>query len=216
MFLGSSLFITVLCFAGTSAMAQSTAKPTDPQIAHIAYTAGQIDIRAADLALKKTQNNAVKTFADEMVRDHTAVNQKALALLGKLKVKPEDNDTSKSLAGAAAKKRQELSKLSGAAFDKAYAQNEVAYHQTVNGALETTLIPSAKNGELKNLLETGLKLFQEHRKHDQRRASTLLRTIVEEQSRGLHSSPIVGLRPRNGATWRRLHWCPRRRSWHHA
>ena len=94
-----------------------------------------------------------------------AVNQKALALLDKLKVKPEDNDTSKSLAGAAAKKRQELSKLSGAAFDKAYAQNEVAYHQTVNGALETTLIPSAKNGELKNLLETGLKLFQEHQKH---------------------------------------------------
>src|SRR3984893_5135599 len=78
--LRSSLFITVLCFAGTSAMAQSMAKPTDPQIAHIAYTAGQIDIRAADLALKKTQNNAVKTFADEMVRDHTAVNQKALGL----------------------------------------------------------------------------------------------------------------------------------------
>ena len=173
MFLGSSLFITVLCFAGTSAMAQSTAKPTDPQIAHIAYTAGQIDIRAADLALKKTQNNAVTTFADEMVRDHTAVNQKALALLGKLKVKPEDNDTSKSLAGAAAKKRQELSKLSGAAFDKAYAQNEVAYHQTVNGALETTLIPSAKNGELKNLLETGLKLFQEHQKHAEHLVSEL-------------------------------------------
>jgi putative membrane protein len=166
-------FITVLCFAGTSAMAQSMAKPTDPQIAHIAYTAGQIDIRAADLALKKTQNNAVKTFADEMVRDHTAVNQKALALLDKLKVKPEDNDTSKSLAGAAAKKRQELSKLSGAAFDKAYAQNEVAYHQTVNGALETTLIPSAKNGELKNLLETGLKLFQEHQKHAEHLVSEL-------------------------------------------
>jgi putative membrane protein len=86
--LGSSLFITVLCFAGTSAMAQSAATPTDPQTAHIAYTAGQIDIAAADLALKKTHNNAVKAFADEMVRDHTAVNQKALALLDKLKVKP--------------------------------------------------------------------------------------------------------------------------------
>ena len=102
-----------------------------------------------------------------------AVNQKALALLDKLKGKPEDNDTSKSLAGAAAKKRQELSKLSGAAFDKAYAQNEVAYHQTVNGALETTLIPSAKNGELKNLLETGLKLFQEHQKHAEHLVSEL-------------------------------------------
>jgi putative membrane protein len=133
-------------------MSQSTATPTDPQIAHIAYTAGQIDIAAAYLALKKTHNKAVKTFAEEMVRDHTAVNKKALALLDKLKVKPEDNDTSKSLAGAAAEKRQELSKLSGAAFDKAYAENEVAYHQTVNGALETTLIPSTQNGELKSLL----------------------------------------------------------------
>ena len=65
--LGSSLFITVLGFAG--AMAQSTATPTDPQIAHIAYTAGQIDIAAADLALNKTHNKAVKAFAEEMVRD---------------------------------------------------------------------------------------------------------------------------------------------------
>lgn len=171
--LGSSLFITVLCFAGTSAMAQSTVKPTDPQIAHIAYTAGQIDIAAAELALKKTQNNEVKAFADEMVRDHTAVNQQALALLDKLKVKPEDNATSQSLADAASKKREELSKLSGAAFDKAYAQNEVAYHQTVNGALAKTLIPSAQNAELKTLLETGLKLFQEHQTHAEHLASTL-------------------------------------------
>ena len=114
--LGSSLFIAALCFAGTSAMAQTTANLTDPQIAHIAYTAVKIDITAADLALKKTSNNAVKAFANETLRDHTAVNQKALASLDKLKVKPEDNDTSKSLAGAVAKKRQELSKLSGAAF----------------------------------------------------------------------------------------------------
>jgi len=102
-----------------------------------------------------------------------AVNQKALALLDKLKVKPEDNDTSKSLAGAAAKKRQELSKLSGAAFDKAYAENEVAYHLTVNGALETTLIPATQNGELKSLLETGLKLFAEHQKHAKQLVSQL-------------------------------------------
>ena len=80
-------------------------------------------------------------------------------------MKPEDNETNKSLADAAAKKRQELSKLSGAAFDKAYAENEVAYHLTVNGALETTLIPATQNDELKSLLETGLKLFTEHQKH---------------------------------------------------
>jgi len=171
--LGSSLFITVLCFAGTSAMAQSTATPTDAQIAHIAYTAGQIDIAAADLALKKTSNNAVKAFANETVRDHTAVNQKALALLDKLKVKPEDNELSESLAGAAAEQQQELSKLSGTAFDKAYAENEVAYHLTVIGALETTLIPSMKNGELKSLLENRLTLFKQHQNDAQQLVSQL-------------------------------------------
>src|SRR3984893_6809919 len=97
-----------------------------------------------------------------MVRDHEAVNKKALALLNKLKVKPEDNGTSKSLADAASKKREELSKLSGDAFDEAYAENEGTYHLNVNGALEKTLIPAAQNEELKSLLQAGLKLFTEH------------------------------------------------------
>ncbi len=161
--LKSSVLAAAVCFAG--ATANALGKPTDPQIAHIAYTAGQIDIAAAKVALNKTHTKAVRSFAKDMVRDHEAVNKKALALLHKLKVKPEDNDTSKSLAESASKKREELSKLSGAAFDKAYAENEVAYHQTVNGALKTTLIPSAQNGELKSLLETGLKLFKEHEQH---------------------------------------------------
>ncbi len=65
----------------------------------------------------------------------------------------------------AAEKQAELSKLSGAGYDRAYAANEVAYHKTVNGALETLLIPSASNAELKSLLETGLKIFQGHEQH---------------------------------------------------
>jgi putative membrane protein len=170
---GTSLFVSILCFAGTSAMAQGAEQPTDPQIAHIAYTAGQIDIKAAKQALSKTHNKDVKAFAKEMVRDHEAVNKQALALLHKLKVKPENNGTSKSLTDAASKKWKELSKLSGAAFDKAYAENEVAYHQTVNGALEKTLIPSAQNAELKSLLETGLKLFTEHEQHAENLVSEL-------------------------------------------
>jgi putative membrane protein len=171
--LGSSHFIAALCLAATSAMAQTTADLTDPQIAHIAYTAGKIDIAAADLALKKSSNKAVRAFANERVRDHTAVNQKALASLDKLQVKPEENDLSESLAGAAAEQQKELSKLSGAAFDKAYAANEVAYDLTVIGALETTLIPSTKNRELKSLLGTRLALFKEHLKRAERLVSQL-------------------------------------------
>ncbi|MGC2220879.1 MAG: DUF4142 domain-containing protein [Methylocella sp.] len=162
---GTWLFVSILCFAAASAMAQGTGKPTDPQIADIAYTAGQIDIEQAIDALKKAHNKAVRSYAEEMIRDHLAVNNKVLALLDKLKVEAETNDTSKSMYREASLKRDELRALSGTAFDKAYAENEVAYHEAVNGALESTLIPAAQNPQLKSLLETGLKLFKEHQKH---------------------------------------------------
>ncbi len=151
---------------GGAPLAQA-AGPTDPQIAHIAYTAGQIDIEAAKQALSKSKNKDVRAFAEGMVSDHTAVNKKALDLVKKLKVTPEDNDTSRALSKAAADKRAELSKLKGADYDKAYMANEVAFHATVNGAVETTLIPSASNPDLKSLLETGLKIFQGHQQHAQ-------------------------------------------------
>ena len=149
------------------------AKPNDAQIAHIAYTAGAIDIKAAQLALQKSNNKEVRDFAENMVRDHTAVNDQALALVKKLNVTPEDNDTSKALSKQAETKHAELEKLSGAKFDKAYADNEVAYHKTVDGALETVLIPDAGNAELKDLLKTGLKIFQGHEMHAEHVAQSL-------------------------------------------
>lgn len=161
--------VSMLCGA---AHAQG-AKPTDPQIAHIAYTAGVIDVEAAKQALQKTKNKEVKAFAEDMVRDHEAVNKQALALVKKLNVTPEDNATSKTLTKNAADKRAELAKLNGAAFDKAYVENEVAYHKAVDSALETTLIPSANNTELKNLLQTGLKIFQGHEMHAEHVAASL-------------------------------------------
>jgi putative membrane protein len=149
------------------------AKPTDPQIAHIAYTAGQLDIEAGNQALAKSKNAVVRSFAETMVRDHTAVNKQALDLCKKLGVTPEDNATSRGLSQAAAAKRAELDTLTGAAFDRAYLANEVAYHKTVNGALENTLIPSTSNAELKALLQTGLKLFQGHQMHAAQSAAKL-------------------------------------------
>jgi len=157
----------------SSAAIAEGAKLSDPQIAHIAYTAGVIDISAAKQALDKAGNKDVKTFAQDMERDHEAVNKQALDLVKKLKVTPEDNDTSKALSKQAADKRAELGKLKGAAFDKAYIANEVAYHKQVNAALETQLIPSASNSELKNLLQTGLKIFQGHQQHAEHVAAEL-------------------------------------------
>jgi putative membrane protein len=172
MFVRLSTAIAAVVLLSSTALAQNP-KLTDPQIAHIAYTAGVIDVTAAKQALEKSKNKEVKAFAADMVRDHEAVNDKALALVKKLKVTPEDNDTSRTLSKSAAAKLQELSKLKGAAFDKAYVDNEVAYHKAVDDALETLLIPSASNAELKSLLQTGLKIFQGHKQHAEQVAAEL-------------------------------------------
>jgi putative membrane protein len=172
MFVRLSAAFAAISLLSSAALADN-AKLTDPQIAHIAYTAGVIDIAAAKQALTKASNKEVKAFAEDMVRDHETVNKQALDLVKKLKVTPEDNDTSKALSKQANEKLAELGKLSGAAFDKAYVANEVAYHKTVNGALETQLIPSATNPELKGLLQTGLKIFQGHEQHAEHVAASL-------------------------------------------
>jgi putative membrane protein len=113
-----TMSVAAACLLTVAAWAQGETKPTDPQIAHIAYTAGELDIKAAKQALSKSKSKPVRGFAEDMVRDHTAVNKQALALLKKLKVKPEDNDTSRALTKQAAAKHAELAKLTGAAFDR--------------------------------------------------------------------------------------------------
>ena len=149
------------------------AGPTDPEIAHIAYTAGNIDIAAAKQALAKSHNTTVRAFAKELVRDHQAVNDKALALVKELKVTPKDNATSEALTKQAAATLKRFAKLNAHDFDHAYLKNEVAYHGTVNSALKTTLIRSANNAQLKSLLETGLTLFTEHQKHAEHLAAAM-------------------------------------------
>lgn len=147
------------------ALENKDAGPSDAEIAHIAYTAGLIDISYAEIALEKSENADVRAFAETMKRDHTAVNEAALDLLNKLGVAPQDNATSQTLSDEAEAKRAEFKALSGAAFDKAYAENELAYHQFVNGALEDSLIPAADSMEFKDLLGVALKTFKTHEQH---------------------------------------------------
>ena len=161
-----------IAFAG-ALPAFAADKPTDPQIAHIAYTAGLIDIEAGKQAVDKSQNKDVRAFAQRMIGDHTAVNDQALALVKKLNVTPADNPTSQSLTNGAGATGEKLAGLDGSAFDQAYVDNEVAYHKTVNDALSKTLIPSAQNAELKALLEKGLSLFQAHQHHAEELAKQL-------------------------------------------
>ena len=137
----------------------------DAQIASIVVTANQVDIDAGKLAASTSKNAEVKKFAQLMVTDHTGVNKQAVDLVTKLKVTPEDNPTSQTLKAGGEKNVATLKTLKGAAFDKAYVDHEVAYHQAVLDAVDKTLIPNAKNDELKALLVKVRPAFVAHLEH---------------------------------------------------
>lgn len=150
------LFAAALLFAAPlAAQNPAPAGPpdlSDPEVAHVAVTANSIDIDAAKFAQTRTHNTAVKQFAATMITDHTAVNQQAAALAQKLGVTPADNAVSQSLQADAKKAHAALEPLRGAAFDRAYMDREIAYHQAVLDAIDKVLVPTTDNAELKKLL----------------------------------------------------------------
>jgi putative membrane protein len=145
--------------------AQAAERMNDLEIAHAAYTAGSLDIRYAHLALALSENETVRDFARTMIRDHSAVNEAAGALVAELRVTPQDNALSRALAEGAAAKRTELVGLAGRAFDCAYALNEHGYHQVVNSTVAERFIPQATVPQLKQLLSEALVTFRHHEAH---------------------------------------------------
>jgi putative membrane protein len=155
-----------LAFASSCVLAASGGGgPNDAQIAAIVVTANQVDIDAGELAKTKSPTKSVQDFAQLMITDHSGVNKSATDLVTKLHVTPESNATSESLKSGGDKNLASLRKLSGAAFDKAYIDHEIAYHQAVLDAVDQTLIPSAKNAELKALLVKVRPAFVAHLEH---------------------------------------------------
>lgn len=164
--------IGILSVCGATAWA-TAGGPTDPQIAAIVVAANQVDIDAAKLAESKGSSADIKTFAKLMVTDHTAVNKSAVDLVTKLHVTPEANPTATSLTEGGEQNVANLKKLSGSAFDKAYIDHEVVYHQAVLDAVDKTLIPSASNAELKALLVKVRPAFVAHLEHAKQVQSSL-------------------------------------------
>lgn len=159
------LLITAALLGAAAPAAIAGDTMNDLEIAHTAYTAGQLDIRYAHLALAISDNDAVRSFARTMIRDHTAVNDAAGALIAQLNVVPQDNDLSRTLVAGAAAKRAEFMTLTGDAFDCAYATNELGYHQLVNMTVEESFIPAVTVAPLKELLAEALVTFKVHEGH---------------------------------------------------
>lgn len=164
-----NLIFVAAAFAGISLISNQaqaqTPKLNDAEIASVAVTANQIDVNYAEIALKKSKNDKVREFATTMKNDHNGVIKSAVALATKLKVTPKDNAVTQSLTQQAETTEKMLNGKSGKAFDKAYVDNEVAYHKAVVDAVEKVLIPQIQNSELKKLLESVLPVLKTHLEH---------------------------------------------------
>jgi putative membrane protein len=138
---------------------------SDAEVASVAVTANQIDIDYAQIAKERSRNADILKFAETMASDHKAVIEQAVALVTKLKVSPKDNAVSQKLLSDAKSTMGSLRSKSGKAFDKAYIDNEVAYHKAVISAVEDLLIPESENAELKSLLQNVVPALKAHLEH---------------------------------------------------
>jgi putative membrane protein len=146
---------------------------TDAHIAAIVVEANTIDVEYGKIARARASNAEVRQFAAQMVSSHTGVNEQAGALATRLRLRPEESETSRQLSAAARAKRAELSKLSGADFDRAYIDNEVAFHEVVLAAIDSALLPNARNAELKSLIEAVRPAIVGHLEHAKMIQATL-------------------------------------------
>lgn len=144
------------------APAHTVAALDDPTIVAIFDAANTWDIELGQLALKKSHNKDVRTFADMMVRDHTAARKLGRDLAAKLHVTPTPPGKDFALYKDHVAALATLNAARGAAFDKAYIGHEVSYHQAVIDAVTTTLLPATKNAELKDLEVKVAPNFQAH------------------------------------------------------
>jgi putative membrane protein len=140
----------------------STSPLTDANIAAIVVAANESDIGYGRLAAARSTNPRVKQFAEQMQKDHGGVNTLASQLVTRLRLAPQDNAVSLDLRDQAEAVRDTLRELDGPAFDQFYAENEVRYHASLLETIEGTLVPAARNAELRALLEQVLPTVRAH------------------------------------------------------
>lgn len=151
--------------AGSTAMAMdTTAMPpalTDPNIVYILDQASASDSARGALAQTKGTDKDVKDFGRMMMGEHHGLRVAGLDLAKKLAVTPMAPAGDQSEAMAAQEMSLLESTAKGMAWDKAYIDYEVTYHQAV---LETatTALGLAQNQELKDLISTAAPVLQKH------------------------------------------------------
>lgn len=147
---------------GDGASADAATDLTDPQIGAVTTAANTGEIAQAQAALPKLSNAQVKAFANSMVEMHGAAQTRQSALLQGKQITPQENLTSTALKQESDTIVAALMAASATDVDRLYIDQQVAVHTKVLGLLDTVLIPSAADSDLRTELTTARGDVQTH------------------------------------------------------
>lgn len=146
----------------------------DTDISATVMAANTGEIQEGQLALTKSQNTAVREFAQRMVTEHTQLNQMFQRLQGDIGA-PTSNTLSQQLMTTAEQTTQALQQMQGADFDRAYISNQVAIHEWLLRTLDEALIPGARDSDLERELRTEREWVAAHLEHARQVQASLMR-----------------------------------------
>lgn len=146
--------------AGASATASAPAL-SDPNIVYILDQANAADSARGRLAETKGTSADVKNFGRLMVGEHHALRLQGQQLAKKLNVTPQAPPNDQSEAQAKTEMDSLNAMPKGAAWDKAYIDYEVNYHQQVLQTA-TKALDAAQNQQLKDLIKKAAPVIQKH------------------------------------------------------
>ena len=149
--------------ATATANNMSSGSWTNDRIFGYTHNADNGEIALGKLAATKATNSQVKSFAQQMVKDHQAMMNDAHALMGKVNAAADSTwDDAKDLAGDGAEKLKELTdKERGKDWDKNYIESQVDMHQRVLDKLTDAVKNNADTTVTAGLTKASAKI-QEH------------------------------------------------------
>jgi putative membrane protein len=159
----SFALLAALTFQPDAARAQaSNPKLDDATIVAIFDAASTYDMETSALARSRARSKDVREFGEMLLRDHRNVRQQGRDLAASLKVTPTPPKDF-ALARAHVEAMRKLRPLKGDAFDRAFLQHEIDFHNAVIDAVTKTLLPATQNAQLKDLVTKVAPAFGAHR-----------------------------------------------------
>ena len=162
--LAGALVLAAL-LGGPGARAQEGAELAGPDTQFLAEAIrdGLAEVELGKTAAQKASGSEVKQFAERMVKDHTAANEKLRSLAEEHKIEPGGTYGTPPLRPAeeGAAKQRDLSGLSGEEFDRAYAAAMVEDHEKAVAAFRQQA-EKGQDEELRGLAAATLPVLEEH------------------------------------------------------